>query len=291
MKRMKGLVWLGAASLALALVGCGGGSGGNNNNGGGAVQGPLTFAVNSNNELITFQADRPNQPSQPTAITGLQGGERILGIDVRPADGTLYALGSSSRLYRINTTSGAATAVGGQFAIPLRGTTFGFDFNPTVDRIRIVSDTDQNLRANPGTGAIVDGDMNAANGVTEDGTLAYVGGDVAQGQNPNIAAVAYANNVAGALTTTLFAIDTTRNTLVKFDSANAGTLRTVGSLGVDPSSVASFDIQGGTDDAYAVLRVNGEAALYKINGTTGAATRVNRVDTGTSNIVALAVAP
>jgi hypothetical protein len=35
----------------------------------------------------------------------------------------------------------------------LAGTSFGFDFNPTVDRIRLVSDSGQNLRLNPNSGA------------------------------------------------------------------------------------------------------------------------------------------
>ena len=48
------------------------------------------------------------------------------------------------------------------FTPALSGTAFGFDFNPTVDRIRVVSDTGQNLRLNPDTGAVaaVDGALN-----------------------------------------------------------------------------------------------------------------------------------
>ena len=36
----------------------------------------------------------------------------------------------------------------------LAGSDFGFDFNPTVDRIRLISDADQNLRLNPMTGGV-----------------------------------------------------------------------------------------------------------------------------------------
>jgi len=88
------------------------------------------------------------------AITGLAGGERLLGIDTRPANGQLYAVGSTGRLYVIDPTSGAAGQVGTPFATALSGERFGVDFNPTVDRLRIVSDTRQNLRIDPTTGAV-----------------------------------------------------------------------------------------------------------------------------------------
>ena len=35
----------------------------------------------------------------------------------------------------------------------LSGTAFGVDFNPMADRLRVVSDAEQNLRANADTGA------------------------------------------------------------------------------------------------------------------------------------------
>lgn len=289
MKRGHGLAALSAVALGLALVGCGGGNSSSNNNGGGGLQGQRIFAVTSGNQLISFGTGNSNVTQSNVAITGLQGGETVLGIDTRPANSSVVLLGSSNRLYNLNTTTGVATAIGGVFTPALRGASFGFDFNPTVDRIRIVSDTNQNLRANPDTGAIVDANPNAA-GVQEDGALAYIQGDPAQGQNPDIVAVGYQNSVANAQTTKLFGIDSARNTLVSFDSANGGTLRTVGALGVDVSNIASFDIQGGNDDALAVFRVGAENALYRINLTTGAATRLSNVGNGSTNIVAAAVA-
>src|SRR4029453_12592543 len=115
-------------------------------------------------------------------ITGLQAGETVLGIDFRPATGGLYALGSTSRLYTINPTTGAATQVGAAGAFTLSGTAFGFDFNPVVDRIGVVSDADQNLRLIPDTGALV--------GVA-DTPLAYATGDPNFGLNPNVVGAAY----------------------------------------------------------------------------------------------------
>ena len=78
-------------------------------------------------------------------VTGLQSNETLLGIDFRPATGELYGLGSTSRLYKVDPTTAVATAVGGQFSRCLSGFSFGFDFNPVIDRIRVVSETNQNL--------------------------------------------------------------------------------------------------------------------------------------------------
>ena len=42
-------------------------------------------------------------------------------------------------------------------------TVFGIDFNPTVDRVRVVNSAGQNFRMNPNNGAFVDGNAMAAN--------------------------------------------------------------------------------------------------------------------------------
>jgi hypothetical protein len=88
-------------------------------------------------------------------LKGLQPDEKILDIDFRPATGQLYGLGSTSRIYVINPETGDARMVGAApFTPALTGALAGFDFNPTVDRIRVVTDQGQNLRLNPETGAV-----------------------------------------------------------------------------------------------------------------------------------------
>ncbi len=77
------------------------------------------------------------------------------------------------------------------------GTKYGIDFNPTVDRLRVVNDADQNLRINPNTGL-----------VSADTPLTYaVAPDVNAGKNPDVRDAAYTNNFAGATVTTLLVID------------------------------------------------------------------------------------
>ncbi len=148
-------------------------------------------ALTSDGRLITFDSATPGTSTDTVTITGLQSGETLRGIDYRPATGTLYGLSSASRIYSINSDTGVATVVGTAAGFTLNGTSFGFDFNPVPDRIRITSDADQNLRANPNDGTAV-----------TDGVLAYAGTDINAASNPNIVGSAYTNSFAGAGATT-----------------------------------------------------------------------------------------
>ena len=197
-------------------------------------------------------------------ITGLQSGEMVLGIDMRPANGQLYALGSSSRIYTINTANGAAAVVGTGFTPALSGTQFGFDFNPTVDRIRVVSNTGQNLRLHPtlGTAVFTDAALNPG--------------------TPAVDAAAYTNNFAGATTTMLYDIDYETNALYLQSPPNDGKLTQVGGLGVNVGSGNGFDIGGTTGKAYAILKTGTIASLYSINLTTGQATRLIGITSDTN---------
>ncbi|HEX8181670.1 MAG TPA: DUF4394 domain-containing protein, partial [Pyrinomonadaceae bacterium] len=226
------------------------------------------YGVTAAGNLVRFSSATPGTIDASVAITGLQTGETILGMDTRPATRQLYALGSTGRIYVVNPVTGAARQVS-TVAVALNGASFGVDFNPTVDRLRIVSDADQNLRVNVDTGA-----------TTVDTPLNYAVGDVAVGANPNVVGIAYTNNVAGATTTTLYGIDSARDVLVTQNPPNNGTLNSVGNgLPTDTSNVVGFDI---TDSgaALAVLNVGGVSQLHTINLTTGRATLVGNVGGG-----------
>jgi hypothetical protein len=143
-----------------------------------------------------------------------------------------------------------------------------------VDRIRIVSDSGQNLRVNPDTGATA----------AVDAGLAYAGGDPNFATIPGVVACAYNNNdnIPETLTV-LFNIDATRDILVRQDPPNAGTLNTIGALGVDITDVAGFDISGNTGIAYAGLVVKDgskkrlRTTLFTVNLATGATTSLGRI--------------
>jgi len=221
--------------------------------------------VSDGTTLIGFDSATPGIITGTRIITGLQAGETIVGIDTRPADGLLYGIGSSSRLYVISTGTGAATQVGtGPFAPTLSGTSFGMDFNPTVDRIRVVSNAQQNFRLNPSTGALTatDSAINPAGSVV---------------------GAAYSNDFVGATSSTIYVINSGTDSLYTLGSPggtplspNSGTLLLVGALGVDTSDQVGFDIIG-AGTALASLTSQTGSALYSINLTTGAASLIGNM--------------
>lgn len=216
---------------------------------------PVAYAVDETNNLQIFDPTKP-QTVVSKAITGLQAAENIVGIDFRPATGQLFALGSSSRLYTINASSGAASLVGTSGAFTLTGTAFAFDFNPTVDRIRVVSNVGQNLRLNP-----------------NDGTLAATDGNINPG-TPMVSGAAYTNNFAGATSTIMYVLDGSTNKLFKQDPPNNGTLVEVGALGITVDAANGFDIGSKSNMAYAIITSGSATKLYSINLMTGAATAI-----------------
>src|SRR5581483_966783 len=149
--------------------------------------------LTASNRLVSFNSGTPGTLASPVAITGLGAGESLIGLDFRPATGVLYAVSNAIRLYTINTTTGATSLVGNTFSPPISGTAIGFDFNPVPDRIRLVTDADQNIRLNPNNGTVAGTDTN----------LAYATGDPNAAANPNVVASAYNTNSAGVPATTL----------------------------------------------------------------------------------------
>jgi hypothetical protein len=222
-------------------------------------------------QLVLFDPDHPGTIQRTETLVGLQPGESLLGLDVRPAINQLYGLGSTGRLYTIDLSAGVATLVNPTPAFTPSGTEFDIDFDPVADRLRVVGDADQNLRLNPSNGTLAGTDP----------TLAYAAGDPHAGADPNIVGAAYTGNVAGANATTLYGIDSNLNVLVTIDPAT-GRLSTVGPLGVDTSALVGFDIMtvDVNDTAYAALQVGGTSRLYTIDLSTGAATEVGAIGTG-----------
>jgi len=240
--------------------------------------------------LVRFNAATPGTFTLNNPIVGLGASEFLIGMDFRPANGNIYGVasniaGSFTRTVAVN-FSGQLVNVGPD----LPGTAdifFGVDFNPVPDRIRVMGDADTSRRLNPDNGALAGTDT----------PLAYVAGDPGFGANPNVVHVAYTNSQAGATLTTLYGIDSNRDVLVRIGgpdgtpSPNTGQLTTIGPLGIDITSFGGFDIQPGTNTAYASLRVAGVSRLYTINLATGAATLIGTIGGGANAIDGLTVAP
>ncbi|GEM_PF-344560 len=251
------------------------------------VTGQLVYALTTTNNLISFDSDLPTVIRSIVPVAGVAMGQAIAGIDFRPNTGELYAIGynqtnGEARLYTLNLTSGAATAIG---AAPVTlAAAMGqitFDFNPTVDRIRVMGSSGANYRMHPVTGAIV----------ATDGNLAYSLTDANAAATPFVAASAYTNSYIGANTTTLYNYDAALNILTTQIPPNNGTLNTVGMTGITVSPITPlvdmdifFDAASATDLAFVSAATVGSTAsiFYTMNLATGAATSVGNIGLATS---------
>jgi hypothetical protein len=233
----------------------------------GASGGLAVIGLTADQRLICFSENEPGAALEIGAVSGLMGGETLVGIDFRPSDGRLYGLGSAGGVYVIDAASAAATRqsvlVGAMDMMPvaLEGASFGVDFNPVPDRLRITSDTGQNLRVNVDDGTTsVDAALNPAPGT-------------------GITGAAYTNNDADPDTlTVLYDMDTMADQLSIQSPPNAGSLAGVGKLQVDAASDVGFDIfsqvaDGTTEGlvALASLTVDGRSSLFGMDLTTGRA--------------------
>ena len=211
-----------------------------------------TLAVTASGRVISFDRTTPGALSSSVALSGLAAGESLVGFDVRPADGLVYAVSSTSRIYTLDAKTGVLTFKSA-LSTPLAGSQFGVDFNPVADRLRLVSNTGQNLRVDVNTGAAtVDGAINGVPGAA-------------------ITASAYTNSFAGATSTQLFNLDAA-GTVYLQDPPNNGTLASPVQQKVAFTASNGFDIDARNNQAYAALSVNGTAQLYTValSGTDGA---------------------
>lgn len=252
----------------------------------GVASGQTVYGITRDNRLVSFNPASPGTLLVDVPITGLTVGESAIGIDVRPLTSEIFVFGSGNRMYSVS-TGGVATAVGTGFTA-LATTTSSFDFNPTVDRVRVVDAAGNNRRLNPATG----GDA------ASDTALTY-----GTGGTPRAVGVAYTNaqfgaNVAAGTVRELF-VDSTLNTLGEIGSLvggnasfNGGVSTTIGGLGFDLFDDAGFDIYGPTGIAYlSNLGSTGAANFYTVNLGTGAASLVGQIGTGNRFVTDIAVLP
>lgn len=251
-------------------------------------QGATITGLTNGNRIVTFDSATPSAIFSDVAISGLGSGFSLIGLDYRPADGALIGVARNSstgeaQVYTINSITGASTSIGSTFA--LGGTAFGVDFNPVANALRIVSDTEANLRIGVGGSGMVNVDTSLTRTPGQADASLAVGG------------AAYTNNFAGGVggQTTLFVIDAATGTLfsqgsVNFPpgtSPNTGSLFSVGSLGLGSNLAGSigFDISGGS---LAFISVGN--TLYSLNVNSGAATLIGTAGTS-AGLIDIAVNP
>jgi len=244
---------------------------------------PVLALLQGTNTLVRFTTATPGTLDPAVIVTGLIAGDTLRAIDYRPLNGQLYGLATDAsnavvRLYTINATTGVATAVGSSVTLATPGTLWDINFNPVVDRVRVVNDQDENARLVPDSGALAGDDTNLSPPTV------------------SVDAVAYTNPVSGATTTTLYALNQATNSLAIIGgllgnpSPNTGVVTDLGPLGITfAGSPTALDIAT-TNEAFAVLRpVSGATSLYSISLTTGAATLVGAVGDGTLVVDDIAV--
>ena len=293
-------VWCASAVCAASMIGCA-----STTHNPPETEGPpapeTVWALTTAGDLIRFNAGQPRRVQASVAVKGLQTGDGLVGIDFRVAKGVLYALSRSGQIFTLDVGTGQLKPVGtGKPPVALRGQLFGMDFNPALDRIRVVSDAGQNLRFHPDTGAQIDFDAQTPGGQA-DPDLAYAPGDVRQGQKPRVLAAAYTYNTKDEKLTTNFVLDGASGTLAlqgsregvaPVESPNLGVLRTVGSLGTGPLTDAAFDISDVRNTALTAVRSAQypSTRLYRVDLSTGQATFVGTVGTG-QPLIGMAIEP
>ena len=246
------------------------------------------YAVTDSAELIRFNAGRPQLLEQRLPLQGLEPGDRLVGMDYRVARGVLYALSASGRLYTLDTTSARLTRVGTAPPLLLQGQRFGLDFNPAADRLRLVSDSGQNLRLHPDTGALAVIDPNLQRTRPHTGGSPWV-----------VVGAAYTYNKRDDKLTTNYAIDIANGWLLTQGSRegvqpvvspNTGQLAAVGELGTGALEDAAFDIADTHNAALAALRRGGSTRLFAVDLDTGRATLLGTVGDGRA-LWGMAIAP
>lgn len=229
----------------------------------------LVVGLTADMQLVCFKEKRPDNARSIGSISGLMRGDVLVGIDFRVQDKALYGVSRSGGIYRIDLASAAATKVS-NLTVTLDGTSFGVDFNPAADRLRIVSNTGQNLRHN----------INMGGTTIADDPLDYPPATPVNAVGPNATMVtgsAYTNNdLVPATATTLYALDTMLDQVALQSPPNDGTLAATGKLGVDSSAETGFDIyssrRGSVHALASFAPGDGRSSLYSIDLPTGMAT-------------------
>ncbi|WP_019012716.1 DUF4394 domain-containing protein [Elioraea tepidiphila] len=220
------------------------------------------IGLTADNRLVSIDTDT-RRASAPVAIRGVEG--RVLGIDQRPANGTLVALTDTAMLYTIDPRTGAATPLSRLTERADLGGRAVVDVNPTVDRLRVIGVNGMNLRINMDTGATL-----------VDGAIKYADGDRNAGTMPRVTAGAYTNSVKGATQTALYTIDTLLGSFNLQAPPNDGMQQSKASLGMSLPPATAFDILADGDGGNrGFVLANG--TLHRLDVQTGALSVVGPV--------------
>jgi hypothetical protein len=209
-----------------------------------------------------------------TGKADIKGAASVVGIDVRPSDGMLYAVSADGGIYTVDAKTGQAT-MKNKLSETLKGTVTVVDFNPAADRLRIITSDGSNLRINVDDGK-----------TTVDGTLKYKDGDAQAGKTPKVVAAAYTNSSnPKPAATALYDIDDAGH-LLSQAPPNDGVLNTIGMLGIKIDGPVAFNIVAQGEDNAAWLVTGG--TLYSVDLKTGKATSAGQLQGVTGKLTDIA---
>lgn len=219
-----------------------------------------TVAALVGDDTIAMVDTTAKKVTSAKKVTGISG--KILGIDVRPADGMLYALLADGQLVTIDKDWKATPKSKLETMLPA-GVMATVDFNPVADRLRVIGSDGTNLRVNVDDGKVV-----------KDGQLKFADADTMKGKTPKVVAGSYTNSMKGAKETALFDIDAS-GAVLKQAPPNDGVLNTIGQLGMKGDGVA-FDIASGADGSNSAWAMAGDT-LYSVDLATGKGTKAAKI--------------
>ncbi|MCI4079069.1 DUF4394 domain-containing protein [Streptomyces sp. MMS21 TC-5] len=233
----------------------------------GSKAGLSAIGLTGDQRLVEFAVNKPSRTWSLGKVSGLSGDTKLVGIDFRVQNEKLYGVGDRGGIYTLNTSNAKAVKVS-QLTVALAGTAFGVDFNPAANRLRVISDTGQNLRHN------ID-DAAAPLTTTVDSTLSNP--TTPPSTAMGVTGAAYTNNDLNAATaTSLFDLDTMADRVSLQSPANAGTLAPTGNLGVNAGLDSGFDIYyhsaAGTNHGFATVNAGSGYRLYGVDVLTGRVT-------------------
>ncbi len=210
-----------------------------------------------------------------TAKADIKGATSVVGIDVRPSDGMLYAVTAEGGIYTLDPKTGTATMKSKLSETLKAGVTVTVDFNPVADRMRVITSEGVNLRVN-----VEDGKA------TVDGALKFKEGDLQAGTTPKVIAGAYTNSANPKPTATaLYDIDAAGH-LLSQAPPNDGVLNTIGMLGIKLEGPVAFNIVMQGEDNAAWLVTGG--ALYSVDLKSGKATMAGKIEGLSGNLTDIA---
>ena len=240
----------------------------------GTASAATLLALGADGQLFKVDSDS----LKVTATMPASSPSPLRGIDVRPANGMLYALGSDNQLYTLDLTSGAASKVA-SLNKQLPGSAQAVvDFNPVADKLRLLAADGTSFRVNVETGEVV-----------VDGSVAYAAEGPYAGKSAQVVAGAYSNAYAGTKATALYNVDLASSSLMQQNPPNDGIQQVVGKI-ADGLKAAALDIHSDGKGGNTAYLLTG-TTLHSLDLATGKPTTLGEVAGLPGTVIDIAVLP